>query len=292
MTITLHTFSGMVFFSKYIQQAICNRVRNLHTPIVRTEFTGKVVVVTGGADGIGYAACAAFERAGAAHIICGDINESLGRKRSAESKRVSFFPFDAASASSCEALISHAVTEFGGVNVLVNNVGIQHDDGKSCHELEADVWDRVIAVNLGSYFHCSKFALRSMLQIGSGAIVNVSSVQGLASQSGIPAYAASKGGILSFTRQLAVDYARRGIRANAVCPGTIATPLVRALIEGRGWDMSSAGKPYPMGRVGTPAEVAEAILFLASDVRAGFVTGESIVVDGGIMAKGGWAEHA
>ena len=247
--------------------------------------------MTGGADGIGRACCEAFDAAGA-RVVCGDINAKLGKDLEAASRRVVFVPLDAGRADSCAALIKHAVDSFGGVDVLVNNVGIQHDDGKSCHELDDAIWDRVLAVNLGSFFHCSKHALQSMLSRGSGAIVNMSSVQGLQSQAGIPAYAASKGAVLSLTRQLAVDYAKRGIRVNAVCPGTIATPLVRALIEGRGWDIGAAGKPYPVGRVGTPAEVAEAVLFLASERRAGFVTGQSLVVDGGITAKGGWAEHA
>jgi NAD(P)-dependent dehydrogenase (short-subunit alcohol dehydrogenase family) len=254
------------------------------------EFSNKVVVVTGGADGIGRACCQAFARAGA-QVVCGDSNEELGRQLASESKNISYVRFDAASSTSCEEFIASAVAAHDGVHVLVNNVGIQSDDGKSCHELDSVIWERVMAVNVGSYFHCSKFAIRSMLKAGRGAIVNMSSVQGLASQAGIPAYAASKGAVLSFTRQLAVDYAKHGIRVNAVCPGTIATPLVRGLIEGRGWDLSVAGKPYPMGRVGTPAEVAEVVLFLASD-RASFVTGEALVVDGGIMAKGGWAEHA
>lgn len=275
----------------HLTRTAVRRLGRLLSTAASGEFATKIVVVTGGADGIGRACCVAFEAAGA-QVVCGDINERLGRELASASASISFEPLDAARPESCEALIRRAVDAFGGVDVLVNNVGIQHDDGHSCHELDAAIWDRVMAVNVGSYFHCSKHALRSMLGRGGGAIVNMSSVQGLQSQAGIPAYAASKGAVLSLTRQLAVDYAKRGIRVNAVCPGTIGTPLVRALIEGRGWDLSAAAKPYPAGRIGTPEEVAEAVLFLASDRRAGFVTGQSLVVDGGITAKGGWADHA
>ena len=124
-----------------------------------------------------------------------------------------------------------------------------------------------------------------------GSIVNVASVQGLASQAGIPAYAATKGACLSFTRQLANEYATAGIRVNSVNPGTIETPLVRAIVEESGKNMADIGVPYPMKRAGQPEEVAKVVAFLASD-DASFITGESINVDGGIMAKGGWAEHA
>ena len=124
-----------------------------------------------------------------------------------------------------------------------------------------------------------------------GAVVNIASVQGLQSQPGIPAYASTKGAILSLTRQMGVEYAAQGIRVNAVCPGTIATPLVRKLILSRGKKMEDAGIPYPMKRIGKPEEVAHAVVFLASD-RASFITGTSLTVDGGIMALGGWHSNA
>ena len=130
-----------------------------------------------------------------------------------------------------------------------------------------------------------------MLSQRSGSIINIASVQGLASQPGIPGYAAAKGGVLSLTRQLAVEYASHGVRVNAISPGTINTPLVANVVRLRGSTLEAAGEQYPMNRVGEPYEVANAALWLASD-EASFVTGQNLVVDGGIMSLGGWAGKA
>jgi NAD(P)-dependent dehydrogenase (short-subunit alcohol dehydrogenase family) len=150
-------------------------------------------------------------------------------------------------------------------------------------------------VNLKSYFLMSKYAIPEIRRRGGGAIINTASVQGLQSQKGVPAYAASKGGILSLTRQMAVDYAAEGIRVLAVCPGTIETELVHAIAAQEPDGLEAAlvryGKSHPIGRIGTGVDIANVVLFLASN-KASFMTGEYVCVDGGYMALGAWAGGA
>ena len=150
-----------------------------------------------------------------------------------------------------------------------------------------------MAVNITGVFLCMKYEIRAMLERGGGAIVNIASVQGLQSAPMVPSYAASKGGVLSLTRQMALDYARENIRVVAVCPGTIDTDMSRAGARVAGGDIDEAvramGARHPLGRVGQPRDIANAVLFLASD-RASFITGEYLNVDGGLMALGAWAD--
>jgi NAD(P)-dependent dehydrogenase (short-subunit alcohol dehydrogenase family) len=157
------------------------------------------------------------------------------------------------------------------------------------------MWDRILDVNLKSYFLMAKYAIPEMRKRGGGAIVNTASVQGLQSMKGVPAYAASKGGVLSLTRQLAIDYARENIRVLAVCPGSIDTEMLRASAAAEGGDVEATirryGEGHPIGRVGTGLDIANAVLFLASD-KASFMTGEYVCVDGGLMALGAWATGA
>jgi dihydroanticapsin dehydrogenase len=254
----------------------------------------RVVVVTGGANGIGEAICREFVHNEHAIVVCGDLDQKKGEAlaRLFDPDSFVFVQVDCGKREDCERLVETAVEHFGGVDVLVNNVGVQFDDGTPIHQLEESVWDKVLDINLKSYFRCSKYAIKHMLDSGrGGAIVMLASVQGLQSQPGIPAYASTKGAILSLTRQLGVEYAAKGIRVNAVCPGTIGTDLVKNLIISRGGKLEDAAEPYPMKRIGRPEEVAHAVSFLASE-KASFITGTSLTVDGGIMALGGWANHA
>lgn len=173
------------------------------------------------------------------------------------------------------------------VAVLINNVGIQADNGKPVHLLDEATWDKVMNVNLKSYFLMSKSCLPGMLEAEKGVILNMASVQASASQVGIPAYAASKAAVLGLTRQMAMDYSSSGIRTNSVSPGSIHTPLVESLVKQDGRTIDDLAKSCPSQRIGTPGDIAEMCLFLASD-RARNCTGANFTCDGGLTAMGAW----
>ncbi len=260
------------------------------------EFTGKVVIVTGGAKGIGRAITLGFARAGAS-VVCADVDETAGKEvvelASTTEGAVRFVNADVSEAEACKALVETAVNEFGGVDVLCNNVGIQPTNSYlPAHELPEEMWDRIINVNLKSRFLMVKYCVPRLQERGGGVIINTASVQGLQSALGVAPYAASKGGDLSLTRQLALEYAKDNIRVLAVNPGTIETPLVAesAAVAGKTIDDMRAtwSEAHPLNRIGQPQEVANAVLFLASD-KASFMTGSYVNVDGGMMAKGAWA---
>ncbi|MBM4418740.1 MAG: glucose 1-dehydrogenase [Chloroflexi bacterium] len=261
------------------------------------EFEGKVVIVTGGALGMGRATALAFAAAGA-RVTVGDLD------RGAADAAVARMPAggglavvgDVARAEVCERVVAATVERFGGLDILFNNVGIQPQDSYADveHTTEA-MWDRILGVNLKSYFLMAKYAIPHLRARGGGVIVNNASVQGLQSMPRVPAYAASKGGVLSLTRQMALDYAHENIRVLAICPGTIDTEMVRASAAREPDGIEAAlvryGRSHPLGRIGTGDDIANAVLFLASP-RASFMTGEYICVDGGYMAQGAWAAGA
>ena len=257
------------------------------------EFSGKTVIVTGGAKGIGEAVTRAFAQAGA-DVFSADVDTEAGARIEAESASlpgsITYVNADVSQAATCQALVRQAAGS-GGVDVLVNNVGIQPVDSYlPAHEFPEETWDRILAVNLKSGFLMSKYTVPEMLKQGGGVIVNIASVQGRQSMKGVPAYAASKGGMISLTQQLALEYAEQNIRVLAVNPGTIETSLA---LESVNHDYvalrQSAADSHPIGRIGRPEEIAAVVLFLSSDA-ASFMTGEYVNVDGGIMAKGSWAE--
>ncbi|MBX3012614.1 MAG: SDR family oxidoreductase [Caldilineaceae bacterium] len=260
------------------------------------EYTGKVVIVTGGAKGIGRAISLTFARAGAS-VVCADVDVKAGEEitqlaQAAEGKLI-FAKADVSQAAECKALVEKTVAEFGGVDVLCNNVGIQPTDSYvPAHELAEELWDRIINVNLKSRFLMTKYCVPEMKKRGGGAIINTASVQGIQSAWGVAPYAASKGGDLSLTRQLALEYAQDNIRVLAVNPGTIETPLVAEAAAASGETVDSLrarwGAAHPLNRIGQPQEVANVVLFLASD-KASFMTGSYVNVDGGLLAKGAWA---
>jgi len=258
------------------------------------EFTGKIAIVTGGGNGIGRAICLAFANAGA-HVLCADVDDAAGQQVVALAAgapgEIVYQHADVSTAVACKALVDQAVALWGSVDVLLNNVGIQPlNTYLPAHELPEEAWDRIINVNLKSGFLMTKYTAPVMMKRGGGVIINTASVQGLQSAKGIAPYAASKGGMLSLTRQLALEYAADNIRVLAVNPGTIETPLAAA---GTGNDYEAlrrdGAKAHPIGRIGKPEEIASVVLFLASD-GASFMTGEYVNVDGGLMAKGAWAE--
>ena len=263
------------------------------------SFDGKVVVISGGALGIGRATALAFGREGA-RVTIADIDEQAGRATLQEIESAGgtghVVVADVAHADACRQVIDETVGRFGGLDVLFNNVGIQPQSSYlRLEDTPEQMWDRILDVNLKSYFLMSKYALPALHRRGGGVIINTASVQGLQSQKGVGAYAASKGGVLSLTRQMAVEYAADGIRVLAVCPGTIDTEMVRASAarepDGVEAALARYGRTHPIGRIGTGQDIANVVLFLASD-KASFMTGEYVCVDGGYMALGAWASGA
>jgi NAD(P)-dependent dehydrogenase (short-subunit alcohol dehydrogenase family) len=262
-------------------------------------FDGKVVIVTGGALGMGRATAIAFAGEGA-RVTIGDVNEAAGRS-AVDAMEVAggeghLVVGDVARASECQRVVRETVGRFGHLDVLFNNVGIQPQDSYlNVEDTPEETWDRILDVNLKSYFLMSKYAIPEIRRRGGGAIINVASVQGLQSMKGVPPYAASKGGVLSLTRQMAVEYAGENIRVLAICPGTIDTEMVRAAArrepDGVEAALERMGKSHPIGRIGTGDDIANLVLFLASD-KASFMTGEYVCIDGGYMALGAWAGGA
>lgn len=260
------------------------------------EYTGKTIIVTGGAKGIGRAISLTFARAGG-NVICADIDVNAGAEISQLAQdaegQLLFVKADVSQSAECKALVEKTVAEFGGVDVLCNNVGIQPTSSYlPAHELPEEMWDRIINVNLKSRFLMTKYCVPEMKKRGGGAIINTASVQGVQSALGVAPYAASKGGDLSLTRQLALEYAKDNIRVLAVNPGTIETPLVAEAAAAMGETVDSLrarwGAAHPLNRIGQPEEIANVVLFLASD-KASFMTGSYVNVDGGMLAKGAWA---
>jgi NAD(P)-dependent dehydrogenase (short-subunit alcohol dehydrogenase family) len=258
-------------------------------------FDGKVVIVTGGALGIGKATALAFAAAGAAVAIA-DVNETAGSATveaiQAAGGQALLVVGDLANASVCQQVVRQTVERFNRLDILFNNVGIQPQASyANVEDTTEEMWDAIVDVNLKSYFLMSKYAIPAIRKQGGGAIVNTASVQGLQSQRLVPAYAASKGGVLSLTRQMALDYAREHIRVLAVCPGTIDTEMVRASAarepDGIEEALERYGKSHPLGRIGQGQDIANVVLFLASE-QASFMTGEYVCVDGGYNALGAW----
>src|SRR5215471_17889303 len=256
-------------------------------------FDSKVVIVTGAALGMGRATALEFARQGA-RVCVADVKAEAGRRTVAEMDGHGLLvEADLARAADCQRVVSETLTAFGGVDVLFNNVGIQPADSyRTVEDTSEEQWDRILGVNLKSYFLMAKFTIPELRKRGGGVIVNNASVQGLQSMKGVPAYAASKGGVLSLTRQMAVEYSAERIRVLAICPGTIDTEMVRTAAAAEGGDIEATiakwGEAAPIRRVGKPQDIANVVTFLASD-QASFMTGEYVCVDGGYMALGAWA---
>ncbi len=245
----------------------------------------KVALITGGGTGIGRAIARLFAQEGAAVVITGRRKEMLDQvvgaieHRHGRAVAVAGTVTDETHARSA---VAQAVRTFGKLNILVNNAGVGAF-GKALHETDDATWDELLAVNLTGVFRMTRAAVPEMLKAGGGAIVNISSIAGLV---GIPlsaAYSATKGALDALTRCLAIDYAKQGIRCNAVCAGLVRTPMAAPLLN----DPTRSAQvlaSYPMGRPGTPEEVAKLVLYLASDESA-WVTGAIFPIDGGMTAQ-------
>jgi NAD(P)-dependent dehydrogenase (short-subunit alcohol dehydrogenase family) len=250
------------------------------------DLSNKVAIVTGGAKGIGLASAECMLRQGAEVMIVDwhpDAASAAVKSLTALSKGVDSVVADISKAADAEKTIKATVDRFGGVDVLVNNAGIQtFGDPVTTTE---EVWDKTMNVNLKGHWLMSKYAIPEMLKRGKGSIVNVSSVQGLASQKNVVAYSTSKHAMIGLTRSMAVDMASRNVRVNCVCPGTVNTPMIHSIIElDNDPDKLKKilDKMHPLGRIAQPSEIGEVIAFLASD-RASFMTGSIVVVDGGLI---------
>src|SRR5689334_5238341 len=243
---------------------------------------GRVAVVTGGASGIGLASARRL-RAEGARIVVGDLDAGAG-KAAADALDGVFVQTDVTSQEDVEALFARAHDEFGSVDIAFNNAGISPPEDDSILETGLDAWRKVQDVNLTSVYLCCKAAIPYMRRQGKGSIVNTASfvaVMGAATSQ--ISYSASKGGVLSMSRELGVQFAREGIRVNALCPGPVNTPLLRELFAKDAERAARRLVHVPMGRFAEPEEIAAAVAFLASD-DSSFITASTFLVDGGISA--------
>ena len=255
--------------------------------------SGTVVLVTGGSQGIGGAVSELFAVEGASVGVCGleadAVAATVSAIREAGGEALEVVA-DLTDEHAVESAVAATVDRYGSLDTLVTSAGIQ----RYGNVVDTDVatWDEVFAVNVRGVFLAARTALPHLRRSGRGSIVVISSVQAHGTQTEVPAYAASKGALDSLVRAMALDEARRGVRVNAVCPGSVDTPMLRASArrfsdgspEAEDETIAGWGRMHPMGRVAQPREIAEAVLFLASD-RASFITGEDIRVDGGLLAS-------
>jgi NAD(P)-dependent dehydrogenase (short-subunit alcohol dehydrogenase family) len=243
---------------------------------------GKVAVVTGGCSGIGLATVRRFLEEGA-QVVVGDLDDAGGAAL-AEEPGVGYVHTDVADKDQVDALFRTAHDTYGAIDIAFNNAGINPPQDESILDTDLETWRRVQDVNLTSVYLCCKAVLPYMLEQGRGSIINMASfvaVMGAATSQ--VSYSASKGGVLSMSRELGVQFARQGVRINALCPGPVNTPLLQELFSADEERAARRLVHVPMGRFGEPEEMANAVLFLASD-ESSFITASTFMVDGGISA--------
>ena len=252
----------------------------------------KVALVTGGGSGIGHATAVLFAAQGA-KVVVSDLNEANALETVAEIKAeegdATALTGDVSKNSDAEAMVKDTVETYGRLDVVVNCAGVVAGKALPKGASPEEVWDRVMDVNLKGTYLVTWHAVRTMEQSGGGSIINIASINGLVGYpiglgGGFDAYVPSKGGVVQFTKNLAIDYGKKNIRVNCICPGHIDTNLIREFVqEHREW----LEQRYPMGRIGRPEEIAYAALFLASD-ESSFVTGAPLIVDGGLYCAVDW----
>ena len=247
---------------------------------------GKIALITGAGSGIGRASALTFAREGAKVAVADrlvDGGQETVRMVEAAGGTASFIEVDVSDAASVEAMVNATVETYGRIDCAYNNAGIEGQVAPTDSYAD-DMFDKVIAVNLTGVWLCMKYEIPRLLEQGGGAIVNTASGAGLIGVAGLSAYVASKHGVIGLTKTAALEYAKSGIRVNAVCPGLIQTPMVERLTA----DQPQLGEALvamePVGRTGRPEEIAESVVWLCSDA-ASFVTGHAMSVDGGFVAQ-------
>jgi len=248
----------------------------------------KVAIVTGAGSGIGEASAIRLAEEGAT-VICADINgaaaQSVAQGIVASGGKATAAAIDISDDKQCDAVVASAIKDFGTVDILVNNAGVNLPG--VFHEVTNETIDRTLSVNIKGAMYLTRAVLPAMLKQGSGSIVNMSSVNGLVSEPFLSVYSASKGAIVMFTRGIALDYAKTGVRCNAICPGWVDTPINHAhakMLGGLDHVYKTIDSFQPIGRPGTPREIANLVLFLASD-ESSFMTGSIVSADGGMTAQ-------
>ncbi len=244
---------------------------------------GKVALITGGGSGMGAVAAELFAGEGA-RVVVVDVDEAKGREVAGRlGDAATFCRADVSSGADCVAMVQHARDAFGALHVLYNNAGVFPDDDGGVLDTPESTWERVMAINLKGVWLGCRAGIPAIVESGGGSVINVASFVALMGAATAQiAYTSSKGGVLAMTREIAVEWARRGVRVNALCPGPIETPMLLELMS----DPARRARRLvhiPMGRLGRAEELAKAALFLASD-DSSFMTGSALVVDGGITA--------
>ena len=255
-------------------------------PYARLDLTGRVIIVTGGASGIGEAASLLIASRGAS-VVVADMNDLGGKQTVAEIQaaggRASYIRTDVSREADIEEMVRFAVSEFGGLHGAFNNAGLT-SKGAPMSEMPIADWQQMIAVNLTGVFLCMKHEIAYMLRNGGGSVVNTSSGAGVVGFPNVPDYVAAKHGVVGLTRAAAVDYSAKGVRVNAILPGGTDTPMLQHAMGQDPVVRDAVAKGHPIGRLANASELAEAAAFLLSDA-ASFVTGAALAVDGGYTCQ-------
>src|SRR6202047_2390195 len=254
---------------------------------MKISFENKVALVTGAASGLGLATAKAFAEAGAS-VVLADWNEkevqAAAKNFASKGHKTLAVRCDVSDDAQVEAMVAQTIAAFGRLDAAYNNAGVQNVLAETADTTRED-YDRVMGINLRGVWSCMRFELQQMRKQGSGTIVNCSSLGGLVGGAERGIYHAAKHGVIGFTKSAALEYAARGIRINAVCPGLIWTPMADQMVAaGQGEALKAMEKSIPMGRVGRPEEIADAVLWLCSDA-ASYVTGQSISGAGGFVMR-------